>query len=232
MVFRTSHGIGCWSQLRLTSLGAQRHKLAPANLERVAGSIGIVLGRLTVGNGWTGVSVPLLCRRTYANTPVSRPKAHTGRTTSAPRKKAATRTVRKATAQPTRKKAPQAKRRSRPAVKSRRKVGRPRKRTRAKPQAKRPGRRPLSEKSKLRLAKQKNAATVRRLRERALSAPPSTRRGRNAWFAFLAEQRSALRQAGDPAADENVTEFSKTMRPRYQALSPAQLEVWLASCIE
>lgn len=225
MIFRSSHGIGCWSQLRLTSLGGQGHKLAPATLERVAGSIGIVLARLRAGNGWPSASLtPPLCHRTYANKAVSRPKAHTGRTTSAPRKKAATRTATKSAAQPKRKKAPaKAKRRSGTGTKSRSKAGRPRKTTRAKPKAKSRTKKPLSEATKSRLEKKKKAAEVRQLKQRALSPPSGSARGNNTWTAFLTEQKGT----GDLAVGGSITERIAPLRAKYRALSPAQREVRL-----
>lgn len=226
MVFRSSHAIGCWSQLRLTSLGGHGHKLTAANLERVAGSIGIALARLRVGSGWAGTSVTPLCRRMYANTAVSRPKAHTGRTTSAPKRKAATRSTTKSARQPQRKKAPQAKRRSRTAAKSRRKAPRARTKSRAKPKGRSRAKKPLSEATKIRLAKKKDFAAIRQLKERALSPPGPAHAVRNPWVVFLAEQREALRQAGDHAG--TLAEFTKAMRARYKELSPAQLEVGLA----
>lgn len=226
MIFRSSHGIGCWSQLRLTSLGGYGNKLAPpVNIERVGGSIGIASARLRVGHGWAGVSVPVLCHRTYANRAVSRPKAHTGRTTSAPKKKPATQTGKKAAAQPKRKKAPQAQRQSGTAAKSRSKARRPRKTSKAKSKAKRKTRKPLSEATKLRLARKKKAADVKRLKERALSPPSPAGRSTNTWITFLAEQRSALRESDDPAVDGSPIDFVKAMKARYRALSPAQREV-------
>ena len=231
MVFRTGHGIGCWSRLRLVSLGGHGSKLALTNLERVAGSsIGIALARLRAANRWSSASVTSpLCRRTYANTAVSRPKAHTGRTTRAPRKKAATRTRTKSAAQPKRKKASAPKkRRSGTRAKSRSKAGRPRKTSRAKPKAKRRTRKPLSENAKQRLASQKRIAEVKRLKERALSPPTSSTRGNNTWIAFLAEQRRELRGSGNPALNGPANNFAKAMKAKYRALSPAQLEVRLS----
>lgn len=227
MVFRCSHGIGRWSQLRLVSFGGHCQKLSPSNLERVAGSIGIVLARPRAGNGWTGACVMPLCRRTYANKPVSRPKAHTGRTRSAPKKNAATRTKTNAAAQSTRKKAPlvgQAKRKSSTAVKSRPKAPPKKKKPRAKPKAKRRPRK-LSEEGKLRLAKQKEAAGVKQLKERALS-PPSRRS--TAWVVFLTEQITILRESGDLGGGSGIGSVTKEISLKYRALSPAQLEVRLA----
>ena len=226
MIFRSSHGIGCWSQLRPTSLGGHGYKLTPATLERVAGSIGIALARLRAGNGWASASLtPPLCHRTYANKAVSRPKAHTGRTTSAPRKKAATRTATKSAAQPNRKKAPaKAKRRSGTGAKSRSKAGRPRKTTRAKPKAKSRTKKPLSEAAKSRLEKKKKAAEVRKLKERALSPPSSSARGNNTWTAFLAERKGS----SDLTGGGSITDRVAPLRAKYRALSPAQREVRLS----
>lgn len=232
MIFRSSHGIRCWSQLRLPSLGGHGYKLAPANLERVAGSIGIALARLRAGNGWASPSVtPSLCRRTYANKAVSRPKAHTGRTTSAPRKKAATRTGTKSAAPPKGNKAPApAKRRPSTSAKSRSKTGRARKTTRAKPKAKRSTRKPLSQAGQLRLDKKTNAAEIRRLRERALSPPPPAR-GYNTWIAFLSEQRNELRANGDAALAGSALGLVKAMGAKFRAISPAQREVRLSMMV-
>lgn len=231
MIFRTGHGIGCWSQLRIVSLGGHGSKLALTNLERVgASSIGIALARLRAANSWANATVTSpLCRRTYANRAVSRPKAHTGRTTSAPRKKAATRTRTKSAAQPKRKKASAPKkRRSATRAKSRSKARRPRKTSRAKPKAKRRTKKPLSKTATQNLANRKRIDEVKRLKERALSPPTSTERGSNSWVAFLAEQRRELRESGNPLLNRPVSEFAQAMKAKYLALSPAQLEVRLS----
>lgn len=228
MIFRSSHGISRWSQLRLTLLGGNRHELLPSHLKRVSGSIGIASACLKVGgNGWIGVGITPLYRRTYATKPVSRPKAHTGRTTSAPRKKAATQTRTKAVAPATRKKAPssaKAKRKPSTKAKSRAKKAPPKRKSRAKPKAKPRTRKPLSDTAKLRLSKRKNAATIKELKERALSPPQQ--KGKGAWQAYYSEQMAALRGTGALSGGNNLGNTIKDISAQYRALSPADLEVW------
>lgn len=230
MIFRSSHGISRWSQLRWTLLGRNRHELLSPNLERVSGSIGIASACLKAGNGWIGVGVMPLCRRTYATTPVSRPKAHTGRTTSAPRKKAATQTRTKAVAQSTRKKAPSsgnAKRKSSTRAKTRPKAPpkkKPRAKPKAKPKAKPRTRKPVSDAGKLRLAKQKKAAATKLLKERALS-PPS-QKGGDAWQVFYKEQLTAMRGTIGLGESGRLGDSTIAIAAKYRALSPAEQEVW------
>ena len=210
MIFRSSHGISRWSQLRLTLLAGSRHELLPSHLERVSGSIGIASACLKVGgNGWIGVGKTPLYHRTYATKPVSRPKAHTGRTTSAPRKKAATQPQTKAVAPATRKKASssgKAKRKPSTKAKSRAKAP-PKRKSRAKPKAKPRTRRPLSDAAKLQLIKRKNAAKIRDLKERALSPPQQ--KGKGAWQAFYSEQMATLRGTGALTGGNNLGDTIK-----------------------
>ena len=225
MIFRSSHALGRCSQWRLNSLGSYRHELLSSNLERVSGSIGIALARLRGGIGSTGLFLTPLCRRTFADQPVSRPKAHTGRTTRAPRKKPAARTETSAAGPSTRKKAAsagKAKTRSDATVTAEPRALARKRKSRAKPKRKTKSRsrRRLTEKGKLRRAKQKKTAGIKELKERALSPPAKL--PQHAWHVFFREQFTK----GDGGL--NLGDFMKDLSAKYQALSPAQREVWLA----
>lgn len=232
MIFRNSHGIGRLSQLTFNSLGRHRHELLPYQQERVAESIGIALARLRGGNGCIQVCVTPLCRRTYATRPVSRPKAHTGRTTSAPRQKAASGTQARAKAPSTGAKAPsagKAKGRTRAKAKTRAKALPKKRKSRAKARAKstpRPRKR-LSETQKLRKAKQKKSADIIELKKRALSPPAEL--PQHAWTNFLGDQFRTRQSDNEYVGGQSgLGGFSKVVGMRWRALSPAQREVCIA----
>lgn len=88
MIFR-----GCrLSHLRQHCPAFRHRGPLPFYAERVPSPFSAFLGHFTSGSGDHGSDITPIGRRNYAGRPVSRPKAHTGKTTAAPSKKAATTT--------------------------------------------------------------------------------------------------------------------------------------------
>lgn len=170
--------------------------------------------------------------RPYATNAVSRPKAHTGRTTSAPRKKAETAkattsdaaatTKKPATKKPAAKKSAAKKPKTSPKKKSK-----PRTRAKSTKARKKPTKakkRRLTPKQKEEQAKQKGRQTLKDLKEKALTIPkklPAT-----AYSVLLSEQMKARRAGGKRDPTRVITKDCGTM---YHSLSPEQREVRLCS---
>ncbi len=214
------------SQLTIPCLESRRLALSPWSSERVAVFYNTTLaGRDTVSSNGKSLIAPIV-RRTYATAkPVSRPKAHTGRTTTSPRKKAAPKTVAPKTAAPktaapktavsktaAAKKPAAAKKSTKPKPKPKAKA----KKATAKPKPK-PKRKVLTEKQKAKLDTDKERAGLQMLKELALSPPkrlPST-----SWTVFSAE---AIRE-GD--SSKGISGPVKAAALQYRNLTPEQLEV-------
>ena len=88
MISRSSQSIGRLFQSRLPPLAAPRSELFATHIERTSASAGIIIARLKHGDSPGLRCLTRVDRRTYVDGAVSRPKAHTGKTASAPRKKA------------------------------------------------------------------------------------------------------------------------------------------------
>ena len=161
-------------------------------------------------------SLPIPTERCYATSaPVSRPKAHTGRTTStrkpraaaAPKPAGKTKAPSKKTKTTTTTKKP---RRKKAAAKSKTKA-----RTKAKPKPKKKVRKPLTEKQLSLAAAKKKRSDLKALKEIALAIPhgkPST-----AWSVFFAEQVK-----GKSVAVQNL---AKDASAGYRNLSTERREV-------
>ncbi|KAL6717837.1 hypothetical protein ACLMJK_003922 [Lecanora helva] len=150
---------------------------------------------------------PIACR-TYATKPVSRPKAHTGRTTAKPRK-APTTSKTKAAKKPAAKKTspkakPKAKSTAKPRSKPKRKAA---KKTKAKPKPKR----------KVLTEAEKNARTIRDLKATALK-PPTGVPG-SAWQVLLTEK-----QRDKQSPERGFNERVKSASAEFKGLSPERLE--------
>lgn len=194
------------TQLRLQCPGSHRATLNTLNIERVAALYNVLqshnISHLPLK---TSHIAPLACR-TYAGRPVSRPKAHTGRTTTAARK-APTTSKTKAAKKPAPKKTtpkakPKAKSKAKPRIRSKPKTA---KKAKARPK-------------KVLTEAQKKAATVKDLKATALRSPhgvPST-----AWTIFTAEQ---LKQHKGPAM--KLGQIAKEASVQYKQITPEQLEV-------
>lgn len=151
-------------------------------------------------------SITSILRRSYATKPVSRPKAHTGRTTTAA-KKAPTTSKTKAAKKPAVKKTspkakPTAKSKAKPRIKPKPKAG---KKPKPKPKPK-----------KVLTEAQKKAATIKELKVTALTTPHS--RPFTAWTVLAAESQGA-------STTGSLTSKMKEASAKFKNLSPEQLEV-------
>lgn len=85
MISQGSQGVGRLAQLSFTCLTIHRNNLPPSSVQRVS-SLLITHCGITPRNH--NVYISPTCWRTYTDNPVSRPKAHTGRTSGKPKKPA------------------------------------------------------------------------------------------------------------------------------------------------
>lgn len=209
MILQGGRAIGRLPQLKLQCIGVRRAGLSCHNLERVTAFYNAFQTRHLLGLAQqSGLVIPVF-RRAYADKPVSRPKAHTGRTTTAARKA------------PTTSKTKAAKK---PAPRTKAAKGRPKAKPKAKPKpkpktAKKPKAKP-KRKPKALTEAQKETATVRRLRAAALTPPknlPAT-----AWTVF----------AGDSVKDGRGSigdrETMAKMSQEFKQFTPERLEVTIA----
>ncbi|CAD6589214.1 MAG: hypothetical protein ASARMPRED_003967 [Alectoria sarmentosa] len=158
---------------------------------------------------------PIL-RRTYAQRAVSRPKAHTGRTTTAARK-APTTSKTKAAKKPAPKKTtpkavPKAKSKAKPRITPKPKPAKKKKAAKAKAKPK-----PKLRKPKVLTEVQKSALTKRQLKATALKPPHGV--ASSTWGVFLAEKMRA-----DSAARVNFGSLSKEASAEYKQLTPEKVE--------
>lgn len=163
--------------------------------------------------------LPVL-RRFYADQAVSRPKAHTGRATTAGRKRAtiaanATKKVApkkstsKATSKPRTKARPKSKTKAKP---------KPKKKTKAK--AKKPKRKVLTAKQKVVKDRKARTTKTKVLKEKALLDGPNGAPV-SAYMVFITEQM-ALK-----SKDTKPNDYFKEMAARWKNITPEQLEVGL-----
>ncbi len=170
----------------------------------------------------SGLITPVL-HRTYAQRAVSRPKAHTGRTTTAARK-APTTSKTKAAKKPAPKKTtpkavPKAKSKAKPRIKPKPKPAKKKKaKAKAKPKPKLKSKPKPKPKSKP-TDEQKSALIKKQLKETALKPPHKT--VSTAWGVFVAEKL----KADKAAAKANFGGSAKEASAEYKQLTPEQLEV-------
>lgn len=216
------------SHLRLPCFAFRQTEPFPLYAERVPISFNTLLGRYTSVSGNHGGYITRVSYRNYADRAVSRPKAHTGRTTTASSKKAATTT--KVTVKPKTKTAKEkAKPKPKPGTKAKAKP-------RAKPKAKRkpiskrktkakakprPRKKILTEQQKEKLAANKARQNIRHLKATALD-PPEQKKGKNVFTVVLSE----ISKEPD-FAKAAIGPLSREAGARYKALSPERREVIL-----
>lgn len=153
---------------------------------------------------------PASCR-TYATKPVSRPKAHTGRTTTAARKAPTTSKTKAAKKPAPKTTAPKAIPRAKPKAKPR---------IKAKPKrAKTAKAKPKPRTKKVLTEDQKKTATIRDLRAAALKAPTGS--ASTAWAVFSQERIKQTNSGGLAALGPAMKEASTA----FKNLSPERLEV-------
>ena len=190
-------------QLKLQCIGVCRAGLSCHNLERAPAFYNALRTRHLFGlSRDTGIIIPIF-RRAYASKPVSRPKAHTGRTTAAARKA------------PTTSKTKAAKK---PAPRTKAAKARPKAKPKAKPKvAKKPKAKPKGRKPKALSESQKKAAIIRSLKATALVPPkalPAT-----AWTVFASD---AVKDGGATIGNrESMAKLSQ----EFKQFTPERLEV-------
>ena len=161
---------------------------------------------------------PIL-RRNYAQRAVSRPKAHTGRTTTTARKAPTTSKTTAAKKPAPKKTAPKAIPKAKSTAKPRIKVKpKPAKKKKAKAKAK-----PKPKKPKVLTEAQKSALNKKQLKATALTPPP--RVVSTTWGVYLAEK---MKGPDSPGPKNDFSVSSKAASAGYKQLTPEQLEVWLA----
>ena len=164
----------------------------------------------------------LQCYRSYATRPASRPKAHTGRTTSSPRVKKPKATEKageiQTTAKVTKPKAP-TKTKTASKTKAATKVkAKPKAKSRTKPKAKVRAKKPVTEEQKAAAALKKQSAHVRELKKLALSPPKL--KPNSAWLVLTSEM-----------AKERKRIAAKEAAEKYKSLVPEEKEVSTACLV-
>ncbi|KAL9098776.1 MAG: hypothetical protein Q9163_005625 [Psora crenata] len=224
MIYKRGRLIARLPQLKAQSSGTRNSLHTWPNAVRV-GALYNVLSFTSEAhhaiNNWFTTSISY---RTYASAAVSRPKAHTGRTTKSTRG-APTSSASKAAKKPlTRRKSdksvPKAKSKSKPRIKAKPKPG---KKAKAKPKPKpktKPKRKRLTTEQKARKDVKDAADKVKRLRLTALTPPAGT--PSTAWLAFTSEATKATKVS--PVGRNNLGNIMKEAAARFNTLEPEQLE--------
>ena len=222
MVFQGRRSVVRLPRLALQYLGNHRTALSSSCVERVPALYNVFQSKQYSDFASEHDLGTLVLRRTYAQKAVSRPKAHTGRTTTAARK-APTTSKTTAAKKPAPKKktpkaVPKAKSKAKPRIKPKPKPAK-KKRAKAKPKpkpkvkAKKP-KKVLTEAQKLDLTKRKLKAT-------ALKPPVGL--ASNAWRVFF-DEKLKTSAAGGKVSIPNV---AKGASAEYRQLIPEQIEVCL-----
>lgn len=225
MIFQGGRSVVRLPNLSLRRLGFGRTGLSSSCVDRVPAFYNVFQSQHNSDIPLKSSLITPILRRNYAQRAVSRPKAHTGRTTTAARK-APTTSKTTAAKKPAPKKTtpkavPKAKSKAKPRINPKPKSAK-KKKAKAKPKPK-PKPKPKKPKKVLTEA-QKSALTNKQLKATALKSPhgvPST-----TWAVYLAEKVRGTDNAG---ARRDVTVLSKAASAEYKQLTPEQLEVRLAS---
>ena len=222
MVFQGRRSVVRLPQLALQYLGNRRTAPSSSCVERVPALYNVFQSQQYSDFAFERHLGTLILRRTYAQRAVSRPKAHTGRTTTAARK-APTTSKTTAAKKPAPKKTtpkavPKAKSKPKPRIKAKPKPAK-KKRAKAKPKPKPKVKKP----KKVLTEAEKLALTKRKLKATALKPPhgvPYT-----AWTVFLQEKVKTTVSAGGKA---DLASVAKGTSAEYKQLTPEQVEVCLA----
>lgn len=221
MISQGSRSVLRLPKLTLQCLGNRRTGLSSSRVERVPALYDVFQSQHLSDLLLKSTLITPILRRTYAQRAVSRPKAHTGRTTTAARK-APTTSKTKAAKKPAPKKTtpkavPKAKSKAKPRITPKPK---PAKKKKAKAKAKaKPKPKPKLRKPKVLTEVQKSALTKKQLKATALNPPHGV--ASSTWGVFLAEKMRA-----DSAARVNFGSLSKEASAEYKELTPEKLEVY------
>ena len=221
MGFQVGRSVVRLPQLTLQYLGGRRTVLSSSCVERVPAIYNVFQSQRYSGLVYKyKLRTPVL-GRAYAQRAVSRPKAHTGRSTTAARKvptTSKTKAAKKPAPKKTKQKAvPKAKSKAKPRIKPKPK---PAKKKKAKPK---PKPKPKVKKPKKVLTEaQKKALTIKKLKVKALKSPhvPVV----SAWLALLNEKHKATVR-GDLTG--TFGDISREASVEYKNLTPEGLEVCL-----
>ncbi|MCJ1459933.1 hypothetical protein MMC28_010312 [Mycoblastus sanguinarius] len=208
MIFRGGQSVVRPSQLRFPCLGSRNTALGFSSIERVPALPNLLLSQRIPDHGFKSTFVTPLIYRTYAAKPVSRPKAHTGRTTTAARKAPTTSKTKAAKKPVAQKTSPKA----RPKAKS---TGKPRIKPKPRP-GKKPTAKPKSKKKAL-TDTQKDALKIKELKVKALVPPHGSHT--TAWGVFMAEHAKIPGNGGPKIASS-----SKVASGKFKELTPERLE--------
>ncbi|KAL8914661.1 MAG: hypothetical protein Q9172_007045 [Xanthocarpia lactea] len=220
---RVSHGkCQCLDKYSLTALAL--------NITRVASLRRPYLGRYEARDPFRPASERLSFNRSYATDAVSRPKAHTGRTPSAPRKKASTTTTAAPTAglepvaatkEPaTKKTKPKAQSKAKPKAKSKSKPRTGAKSTKARKSSSKAKAKPAKKKKKALKPEVKERQIIKELKAKALTPPKKI--AATAFHVLLAEK---LREARLPVGkDTGAGSVAKECSRIYRSFTPEQRE--------
>ena len=224
MVFQGRRSVVRLPQLALQYLGNRRTAPSSSCVERVPALYNVFQSQQYSDFASTNDFRTLVLRRSYAQRAVSRPKAHTGRATTAARKAPTTSKTRAAKKPAPKKKTPKAvpkaKSKAKPRIKPKPK---PAKKKRAKAKAKPKPKVKKPKKPKVLTEAEKLALTKRKLKVTALKPPhgaPYT-----AWTVFLQEKVKTTVPAGGKG---NLASVAKGASAEYKQLTPEQIEVCLA----
>ena len=223
MVFQARRSVVRLPRLALQYLGIRRTAPSSSYVERVPALYNVFQSQQYSHFAFERHLGTLILRRTYAQRAVSRPKAHTGRTTTAARK-APTTSKTKAAKKPAPKKktpkaVPKAKSKAKPRIKPKPKPAKKKKRAKAKPKPKPKVKKP----KKVLTEAEKLALTKRKLKTTALKPPSGA--PHTAWTVFLGEKAKATNTAGGKGHAASV---AKGASAEYKQLTPEQVEVCLA----
>ncbi|KAL9128019.1 MAG: hypothetical protein Q9217_003213 [Psora testacea] len=214
MIFQRGRSIARLPQLK-TQCSGNRHTLLKSNLKRVPALYNILASGNDAQNAFSSYCFTSISYRTYATRPVSRPKAHTGRTTKSTQKTPTTSAAKKpATKKTSAKSVPKAKSKAKPRIKPKPKP----KNAKAKPKSK-PKRKVLSEAQKARKAVEDEKDKLKQLRLAALS-PPTAAPG-TAWMVYASE---ALKAKSSGTGGPGLGNTMKDISAKFKALEPEQLE--------
>lgn len=205
--------------LTLQCLGNRRTGLSSSRVERVPALYDVFQWQHLSDFLLKPSLITPILRRTYAQRAVSRPKAHTGRTTTAARKAPTTSKTKAA-------KKPAPKKTSPKAVPKAKSKAKPRITPKPKPAKKKKAKAKAKAKPKLKLRKpkvltevQKSALTKKQLKATALKPPPGV--ASSTWGVYLSEKMRA-----DSAARVNFGSLAKEASAEYKQLTPERLEVY------
>lgn len=220
MIFQGGRSVVRLPQLRPQRLGFGRTGLSSSCVDRVPAFYNVFQSQHYPDILLKSSLIAPVLRRNYAQRAVSRPKAHTGRTTTAARK-APTTSKTTAAKKPAPKKTtpkavPKAKSKAKPRINPKPKPAK-KKKAKAKPKPK-----PKKPKKVLTEA-QKSALTKKKLKTTALKPPhgvPSS-----TWAVYLTEK---MREPDSGGARKDVAVISKAASAEFKQLTPEQLEVCLA----